>query len=148
MVNDLIKRYIRIEELGSYPCFFISDALSVVFSDDFIQIAKSCRFDYLGRFEWFFSDNDEHGGVIDNTKYLIKEYGLSKEYLYLADDGTSALFMKCLGDREEIWNIAEEDIGRLCEGEPLLYEAVVYKTFPEFFEYLLEQREEEIKNEK
>jgi hypothetical protein len=148
MVDKLIERYFRLENPSGYPVEILSNSLNMSFSEEFVRISSICRFDYLGRgTEWFSAQQLSDRSVVGETLNLRKNFGLPKEYLFLADDGTSALFMKCFGDHEEIWDIAEEDIGRLCAEEPLLYKTIVYKTFPEFFEFLLNQREEEMRNE-
>jgi hypothetical protein len=86
-------------------------------------------------------------GVVAQTLNLRRDLGLPKNMIYLSNDGTSCVLMSCCGDHEEVYWILSEDVYNLCENKPLEYNPKIFLTFPEFFEFLLNQREEEIRNE-
>jgi hypothetical protein len=105
MVDKLIERYFRLENPSGYPVEILSNSLNMSFSEEFVRISSICRFDYLGRgTEWFSAQQLSDRSVVGETLNLRKNFGLPKEYLFLADDGTSCMYlMSCCGDHEEVY---------------------------------------------
>jgi hypothetical protein len=140
-INNLIQKYLSRKNQQTYPWELISDDLEVIFSKEFIQIAEYCRFDYFDNFEWLSADKESDNSLFSYTKFMRDHYHLPKEYVLLADDGTSCVLMKCMGDREETYWIDREDVLRICDGEKPAYTPDIFSTFVDFFEYLLDGEE-------
>ncbi len=141
-MNELLERYAKLETKMKLSCEKVSSELEIPFSKEFKKIADECRFDYLGRFEWFSFNNDGSHSVIGDTLRLRQEVNLPKDTLILAEDDASLLFMKCLGDREEIYWISTQDGYNYCDGQPLLNNPIIFSNFIDFFTYLLNEEEE------
>lgn len=141
MIQELIDRYLNLEDSKKLPYEKISELLGVSFSNEFIEISSQVGFDYFGNFSWFNSDQTENYSIIGETKDLRTERNLPNNTLWLTEDDASLLFMKCLGDHEEIFWIAIEDGERFCEGKPLEYDYDFFPTFADFFKYLLDEEE-------
>jgi hypothetical protein len=140
-MNDqaLINRFIKLKGIRPLNYQTVEKELDIKLSGDFQIISEFTSFDYLVYIGCGVNFSE---GVILSTKEARETVNLPLDTLYLAEDDASLLFMKCLGDHEEIYWIAIEDGERYCNGEPLLYDATIFKTFPEFFEYLLDREEE------
>jgi hypothetical protein len=143
MINDLMDRYLKIEASGKINHEKISKKLGVCFSNDFKNISKKARFDYLNVFDWLSLDQEKEHSVIGDTISLRKTANLPKDTLFLSEDDASALLMKCFGTHEEIYWIAIEDFERFCNDEKLEYDYTFFPTFTAFFEYLLDEGEKE-----
>ncbi len=140
-IKKLIRKSQSIKQSKKINHKKISKFLGVNFSQGFKEICNQIGFDYFGPFEWFNTEQTEQYSIIGETKNLRSELNLEKNILFLASDGTSLLFMKCLGDHEEIYWIAIEDVERFCKGEPLEGKYEFFSSFSDFFQFLLDWEE-------
>jgi hypothetical protein len=142
--NLLIKKIteMNLPTLAIHDIKNLQNKLSISFSKEFYDLSNLGDFEYTNIFNIYNLNLDTDYSVIGETTRLRKECNLPHDTLYLSEDDASVLLMKCLGDHEEIYWIAIEDFERYCNGEPLLYDATIFKTFSEFFEYLLDKEEE------
>lgn len=141
MIQELIDRYLKLEDSKRLPYEKISELLGVSFSNEFKAINDVARFDYLDTLEWHNSDQTGDYSMIGDTLFLREEYNLPNNVVAIANQGESILFMKCLGDHEEVYWIDNVDIERFCNGEPLEAWNKVFPTFIDFFKYLLDEEE-------
>lgn len=125
----------------------VSNELGVVFSNDFLEIAKKYHFEFLSFFDW----SGLKTGAIEYTKKLRLE-GLPQNYLILAgfrDDGGS-VFLETPNDPNTntrvIW-CDMEDVYNLCLKGEFEYNPTIWPSFTDFFEYLVEQEEEMLKEQ-
>ena len=119
----------------------ICSKLSVNFSKDFLSLAKYVDFEYFNAFHIYSLLSEDEYSVINETLRLRLECGLHKETIFLFEDDASILLMRCCGTHEEVYWIAVEDFYNYCEGKPLEHNPTIFKSFPEFFEYLLNEEE-------
>jgi hypothetical protein len=119
-----------------------SNELAVCFSKNFVDFSLLYRYDYLDVFEW----RSFPIGIVSDTLDLRKK-GLPHRYVLLADeDDAGSVFLETQDSPEKpspvIW-CAMEDVYNLCEGKGCKYDATIWPTFADFFEYLVDREEKE-----
>jgi hypothetical protein len=120
----------------------VSNALGVISSKEFVDFSLLYRYDYLCAFEW----SCFHDEVVPHTLDLRKK-GLPYRYVLLADEGDAgSIFLETQDAPEKpspvIW-CAMEDVYNLCDGKGCKYDATIWPTFADFFEYLVGEEEKE-----
>ena len=120
----------------------IEAELEISFPLDFKQLCEIYRYDCIGSFNYYNFEGLGDYSVVVQTKSWRESINLPLNYLVLSDDGTSALLMKIENDNANVIHCALEDVLNLCAGRPMEYDPIIFETFADFFEFLLDEEEE------
>ena len=118
------------------------DSLQVNLPEDFKKINTECSYEFI----YFTSGLSFPDGVVETTKDWRANINLPHNYLVLSDDGTSAVLMKIDGAQSTVIWCSLEDVLRMCDGEEMIYDPLIFPTFTDFYSYLLDE-EEKIRKE-
>lgn len=124
----------------------VEKALDVHFSKDFKDLNKkfgyesfrSCAFNS-------FSDDDDPTCVVNYTLEARKR-GLPKDSLLLYEDDALAIIFNT--KEYKVFWLAVEDLENYCINKDLLYEYMIFNSFTDFYEFLLDEEEKLIEEEK
>ena len=116
----------------------LNELLNLFLSEDFKYINTRYDYEFLEYFEMY----SFTVGVVAETKSWRESINLPLNYLVLGDNGTSALLMKIENDNANVIHCALEDVLNLCAGRPMEYDPIIFETFADFFEFLLDEEEE------
>jgi hypothetical protein len=117
----------------------VEASLGVVLPDDFRELCKICRYDIIGGFQFYNFGRNE---VIETTKYWREQENLPHEYIVLSSDDASFELIKTISDKECRVIICDyQDFFNLCERGNFMYETTTFKSFTDFYEFLLTEEE-------
>jgi hypothetical protein len=151
-IGEVIKRYSNLYKgraLSEKSINLIEKKLKIILPNDFKEISKVFdAYEILGGHALYsFNPSVKNYNIVDKTIY----YRNSNLYLptkYIALEETEVNFTVLETHQDANMNTrviccSIEDIYNLANGKPLLYNPLVFPTFLDFFEYLLDQEEEE-----
>lgn len=125
-------------------CLKIEYELNIKLSKDFITLNNYHRYDYLDNFEWYSFDY----GVPAETKSLRSACGLPHNYLILADDSPGPTLMKIVDDQtSEVILCSDYDFDCICKDKDFEENPIIFSSFTDFYEYLLDEEEKRLKEE-
>ena len=148
-VDILIKRASNIIKdpivLDEQEINFVEQKLGVTFPEDFKAINQQIGYESFDFFDYY----SFNCGVIEETVYYRNKEKLPHNYLVLTSDDVSFLLLKLKPDNtsEVIW-CDEPDFYNLCRKGKMEYKATVFKSFTDFYEFLLDEEEKLIEEEK
>ena len=166
-LNNLIKRiennkrltYYRGLVIGDANCKNVSDILNIVLPNDFVNIGSVFRYDVFSFQEFFdFLNEKKSWGIVQNNLELRKEFTKYSEgksdmshILVLADDDGGSVFMITQDTPEKptpiIWCDAGDMYWYSIDGKfPHPHDE--WPSFTDFFEYLVEQEEKNLEEDK
>ncbi len=164
MQNDRIKQLkTRASELVN-EMFPLNDeqiehvekSLNVILPEDFKILCKHCSYESFSFFENHTFRNNNINNVMYNSEVIFrtrddrKILNLPHEYILLSgnDDG-GALILKTIDDKNSqvIW-CDSEDFYNVCGGRPLEYKPTIFESFTDFYEFLLDEEERIIAEDK
>lgn len=151
MKNSLKSFKDRLKNLGNFPPPLegdvinkIENKLEVSLPNDFKEISKLFRYDYMSNLDFFSLEREDEYSVIGTTLRWRKTVSLPKRFVALAEDSTSAIIMETKYSSEIptpiIW-CRIEDISNLVKEVDLLYSPTVFSSFTDFFDYLVTEEE-------
>ena len=113
--------------------------LNVILPNDFKDICTICSYEFLSAFETYSFPE----GVISVTEDWRQKVQLPQDYIVLGEDGTSARLIKTENKKQSsvIW-CSLEDVLNLCTKKPLKYEYEVFKSFMDYYKFLLDEYEQ------
>lgn len=125
---------------------FLEEKLKVKIAYDFEEINIQIGYENSSFFE-FTSFPD---GIIEYTEDFRK-HGLPHRYLILADNGDAGWILMETQDSQDkpspiVWCDAA-DMYNLCKKGILEYEPIIWPSFTDFFEYLVEKEEEKLRED-
>lgn len=155
-LKKLKERYLRF-----YPASTISEkslekseqTLSIVFPSDFIEICKFYGGGTLGNYCLFsFEKDGSDYNIVDKTFYYRKcDLSLPDRFVALAETEVSFIVMETKDNSDlesPIILCSIEDAYNLASNKRLEYDPLIFPTFTDFFEYLLDQEQTEREAEK
>lgn len=150
-LKKLIDRYHLLyseESVDDEKIKGIEEKLDVVLPCDFKVIAKSYSGGLLGLHSIFtLYDNGSDYNIIDKTLYYREcDLQLPSKYVALEETEVSFIVMKTQDSPEKpapVIYCSIEDIYNLAENKPLQYNPTIFPSFTDFFEYLIEQEEQD-----
>ena len=112
----------------------VESVLDIILPGDFKEINKKLGYESFLFFEFFSFDM----GVINKTKTWRKTIDLPNQYLVLSDDGESAVLLNTqdANNSTVIW-CSLEDVLNLCSGKTMKYSPTIFKSFTDFYNFLL-----------
>jgi hypothetical protein len=112
--------------------------LCVILPNDFKVLCRFYGYDYFS-YSQFYSFSE---GVILETKYWREQENLPHEYIVLSSDDASFELIKTISDKECRVIICDyQDFFNLCERGNFMYETTTFKSFTDFYEFLLTEEE-------
>ncbi len=156
MINSKLKeKYLSIyteKSLSKETIKDIENSLEIVLPNDLIEISQYCdRFDNIGILDLFsFDKTADDWSIFEKTKFFRTSINLSNEYLVLKEGDESFIVLETqLNPNEQaqvIW-CSSTDAYNLAIKQPLIDNPIIFSTFADFFSYLLDQEEEQRRNE-
>jgi hypothetical protein len=148
--NSLISHYkllfsndngVSIQEIQN-----IEKKLEIILPKDFKDISTCYRGGLLGGMSLLTidDDGDNHYGIIHLTLSFRKQSLIKKDYLVLMYDSPSIVFLNC--QTGYVYYISEYDLDNLLKDQELMDDPTVFKSYANFFQYLLDE-EEKIRKE-
>lgn len=126
----------------------VASELKVVFSEDFYEINKKFRFDNL-HFDFFCFYLKTCNQVVEETRKFRQTIHIPHRYVVLGDMGDAgAIFIETQDSSKKSSPVIycdQMDVDNLIEEKPLQFNPLLWPSFTDFFEYLVEQEEESIK---
>jgi len=148
-IDLLIKRYLEIapfNQVSSETLVLIEKALNIVLPNDFKEITKYYSGNILGTIYFFNLELFGEFNIVEQTIFYRHKIKLPFRYLPLYEESDGFIIMETQDDPRKpspvIW-CAVEDVYNLCEDKPLIYNPTIFPNFTDFFEYLLDQEEQE-----
>lgn len=155
LINNVIQRFrtlfpdddgISIDELNQ-----IEDKLHLILPWDFKKISCYYSGGMIGGISifTFSADQKDQYNILNKTNYYRNcDLHLPEKYVALEESGVSFIVLETHQDENmnaRVIYCSIEDIYNLANGKPLLYNPLIFPSFTDFFEYLLDQEEEERK---
>jgi hypothetical protein len=132
-----IKQYLGNNIINIKDIDNVEKATDVKLSSEFRELYSALPYTFIGSTtSWSFPT-----GVIEETLSLRKTRHLPLDTLCISEESESVIFMKCLGDHEEIYWLSYADAHNYCENKTLEDNPVIFPTFADFFAYLLDEEE-------
>lgn len=124
----------------------VEKKLDILFPEDFKILCTFYGYDFF-RYTAFFNFEMEEG-VINETLSLRKEYNLPNNYLLLDQDEPGPILMKITSnDNAEVIMCSYGDFLNICGGKPYAEDPMIFPTFADFYEFLLDEEEKMRKEE-
>jgi hypothetical protein len=136
----------NIHDISTRSINELQKKLHVILNKDYVFLAQKCNYELFAISEWSgFPD-----GIIEYTEDFRK-HGLPHRYLILADNGDAGLILMETQDSPDkpspiVWCDAA-DMYNLCKKGILEYEPIIWPSFTDFFEYLVEKEEEKLRED-
>lgn len=153
LINSVIQRFrtlfpddhgISADELNK-----IEDKLHLIFPWDFKEISSYYSGGMIGGISifTFSADQNDQYNILNKTNYYRNcDLHLPERYVSLVETEVSFIVLETHQDKNmntRVIYCSIEDVYNLANGNPLLYNPQIFPTFTDFFEYLLDQEEEE-----
>lgn len=152
-MDKLIERANHIykcKNLGSEVEFEnIEKKLNVILPEEFKYICRHYTYEHLGEFYSIFGE--ENYSIIGETLTYRQTLNLPHKFLRLAEDEVSLTFMETNKNSENpslIYWISIEDCETFCKSKSLESDYDLFPSFTDFFENLIERKEELAREEK
>jgi len=148
--ENMKKRYLKLypeRDTGLNVIQEISKRLGVCLSSDFIEISRYFDGYYpLGNISLFSFDYEgNYSNITDETIRLRKSVKLPNKYVVLYESEVSFIVFETNSDatlKARVIDCSLEDAYNLAGGKELENNPIVYKSFSDFFEYLISEEEE------
>lgn len=133
----------------------LQQELGVVFPEDLNEILTYFDgYHDVGHLSLFTFQKGSNWSVSKKTKFFRKKIGLPNRYLVLKEGDESFIVLETQDTSTlaaPVYWIGLSDVDNLVAGKSLIDDPIVYKTFADFFEFLLDEeraeREEEEKED-
>lgn len=151
-IEEAIKRYSNLYKIRALPeksINLIEKTLKIILPNDFKEISKVFdAYEILGGHALYsFDPSVKNYNIIDKTIYYRNsDLHLPAQYIALEETEVNFTVLETHQDASMNTRViccSIEDIYNLANGKPLLYNPLIFSAFLDFFEYLLDQEEEE-----
>ena len=156
MDNDLKKRYLKLHPskgLNTKQVQAFKNKLSITLPDDVKNILDFYDGYYgLAYLSMYSFDQSGVGwNICDETLRLRQSINLPKNLIVLAEPDESIILMEITNGSEvtsKVYWLGAGDAYNLAESKPLEDNPMIFKTFTDFFSYLLDEEEKRRADEK
>jgi len=143
-VEQLKERFLKLFSFDGFEntdLQKIEKCLAINLPKAFINIAEFFKDQIIAnRFLFTInSDVNEECSITGATLLYRKNARLPNKYLALEETEVSITLLDT--ETGQVLYLAVEDVYNLCEGNPLKYDPIIYPSFTDFFEYLLDEEE-------